>query len=1140
MRRRPNLEKLRSDSSFHGRLPREEPIGIKAVAFGIFDHAASTFSAEYERHAGSNDGIRFENETRWKKRALMIEIGVAPKAKGFRVSIELSNIVKIHRSSGGTSFYLHLRLAPRFETVTSDADGSGRQAAAQISAFDDEHATIAPYASKVLRVTLRDSREVRPFLLRIEATQSLPRVVSSRIHPEPSRRILATTLDELAAWMLLLELPLAFQIAKLLENGLIEPLKLLTLRAKIEDIVRVQGSARGERILVLFADSLVRLEELGDEPPAIEIVLSDDDEHGEERPGTDARSSQKRKRESAPDVGVARDARAKSIVLDSAESESDDDDVILPPSFISHDAASRTPHDLSSDELLALLDHAVTRSVVFAPLLALADASQLARHVTITQTGFILSGPTLESSNSIARRYGRPECFLRVAVRNEDGTLLGKGSGAIIDSRFKQIFRNGLVLGGRSWSFLAWSASALKSGVCFFVAPFEVGRVLHTPEVIHRDIGNFQGDPTARVPAKYFARISQAFTSSRPSFNLDSTQVLRIPELVADDGSLFSDGVGTISPSLAAEVVSALGIAVSNKKRTPTCFQVRIGGAKGMLQVDPALNGKTMALRPSQIKFQSEMSSLEIADIFPARAGFLNRPLIKVLEDLGVPAQAFLALQRAATSKVRKSRLELPAAIRLLEKWNLSHSSRLSSTLTFLARDRATSSTGFSNPFVSQCLDAAVVHVLRDIKYKARIPLPGCYNLVGVVDISDTLAEGEIYARVQRTDGKSEYLEGTVAISRSPTNHPGDVQLVRAVGKLPPGGGDRIRNLVNCVVFSARGKRSVPSMLAGGDLDGDLYLIITKDCGLVPQKTYPPAAYDAAPTTRLDRDATLDDGIDFFFDYLANDLTATVATRQLLLADHYSRGLLHPDCLKLAQLHSDCVDYVKSGTAVNLDAVPKIPLEMKERGGRPDFASIPGQDSYRSPRALGQLYREIDRYLDSIKPPALDPTLVDPLRSVTRSLLAIELPDGTRLAPDPPRELVEDFKSHLAPFATELAKLADLCHPPAQEAELFVRVLVKSRVERGDKLSLSNRGERVDALFELARTKIAGSGRGTKVELVRAWSAWIAAVASDEEHAVMGRKGKFGLRSWAFLALGVLADAVGRLERESVEVIVID
>lgn len=88
-----------------------------------------------------------------------------------------------------------------------------------------------------------------------------------------------------------------------------------------------------------------------------------------------------------------------------------------------------------------------------------------------------------------------------------------------------------------------------------------------------------------------------------------------------------------------------------------------------------------------------------------------------------------------------------------------------------------------------------------------------------------------------------------------------------------------------------------------------------------------PANYDPSPVKLLDREATLQDGADFFFDceltlqplfvqfelidslridpVIANDLTAHVASRQLRLADFYSEGLHHPDCLKLAQLHCE-------------------------------------------------------------------------------------------------------------------------------------------------------------------------------------------------------------------------------------------
>jgi len=43
----------------------------------------------------------------------------------------------------------------------------------------------------------------------------------------------------------------------------------------------------------------------------------------------------------------------------------------------------------------------------------------------------------------------------------------------------------------------------------------------------------------------------------------------------------------------------------------------------------------------------------------------------------------------------------------------------------------------------------------------------------------------------------------------------------------------------------------------------------------------------------------------------------------LQFADRYDEGVLHPDCLKLAQLASTAVDYSKTGIAVNVAEIPK-------------------------------------------------------------------------------------------------------------------------------------------------------------------------------------------------------------------------
>ncbi|GAA5874346.1 hypothetical protein JCM16303_005820 [Sporobolomyces ruberrimus] len=1145
--RRPNFRHLHSSgSSYQQRPPQEVPTGLKSITFGILE-GRDSFSAEWERAAGGNDGVYFRQEFKGKKEAMVIEIGDQARQNRIRVSVELQHVTRIQRNSGGKSFFFHLRFPPLLEILSGSSPAPQDQTVTQVAAFDADHARVAPFASKLLRLHLRDSREIDSFLVKLQK-RDLPRVISSRVETTANMRIREEVLDELSVWMRQLDLTVAFQIEKLIKNGLVDPLKLIGLTETIKDVVRVQGNKTAERILVLFADSLVRLEEIGEEK-LVEIVLSDEEDG--EVPETQSRKKRKLA-DSQPVLVVGNKTRPKPFDLelddddDDDDNEDEDDDVILPPEFLPVGvSAPLTPHDLTLDELTSLLRHAVNRSVVFAPLYADVDSSLLVRQITITPTSFVLGGPNLESSNSIARRYGRPEHFLRVAIRNEDGTLVDRDSTSIVLNRFKHLFRKGFEAGGRKWQFLAWASSSLKVGSCFFVSPFVKDGMLYTPEAIHRDIGNFTGDQTALIPAKYFARISQAFTSSRPSIILTPDQILHIPDLVASDGSLFSDGVGTISPGLASQVIIALGLKGTGVR--PNCFQVRIGGAKGMLQVDPTLKDQTIALRPSQIKFRSALYSLSIADTFVARTGFLNRPLVKLLEDLGVPTEVFVKLQRSATEKVRKSRAKLSSAIRLLEDWNLSHSSQLSDTLKFLDQSSKTSKSAFTNPFVAQCLDAAVIHVLRGIKFKARIPLLGCYNLVGVVDISGTLEEGHIYARIQHADGKTEYLKGTMAISRSPTNHPGDVRKVTAVGKLPPGTGARIRHLTNCVVFPAKGYRSLPSMLAGGDLDGDLYLVLTESSGLLPQKVVAPAAYDAAKPTRLGRESTIEDGIDFFFQYQACDLTSLVATRQLLLADFYAQGLFHRDCLKLAQLHSDCVDYVKSGTPVLFNEIPRIPAEMQARGGRPDFASFPGEDSYRSPRALGQLYRAID--IDDIKPPGLATTSVDPRRSLTLSLLSLQLPDGSRLPSKPSRQAIDNFKAILAPFCSELRKISELCHPPAKEEELFLHVLVKHKIERSDKLLLSNRGERTDELFRLVRKEIAGKDEITKARMFRAWAAWIAAIEADEEHAKNRNgsafakseyEGKFGLRSWALLALGVLSELVEKLGKEQIEVIIAD
>jgi len=116
--------------------------------------------------------------------------------------------------------------------------------------------------------------------------------------------------------------------------------------------------------------------------------------------------------------------------------------------------------------------------------------------------------------------------------------------------------------------------------------------------------------------------------------------------------------------------------------------------------------------------------------------------------------------------------------------------------------------------FYDRMVEITIHHVLRDLKHHARIPVDEGYTLVGVADIHDYLQEGEVFACVTIQETNSiHYLEGDVLVSRSPTIHPGDVQVVRAVGRPPLESPFVKEPLMNTIVFSVKGSKTFRILL---------------------------------------------------------------------------------------------------------------------------------------------------------------------------------------------------------------------------------------------------------------------------------------------------------------------------------------
>jgi RNA-dependent RNA polymerase len=260
-------------------------------------------------------------------------------------------------------------------------------------------------------------------------------------------------------------------------------------------------------------------------------------------------------------------------------------------------------------------------------------------------------------------------------------------------------------------------------------------------------------------PARYGARLAQAFSTTEESVKIEPEEMIKIPDIVSSSNSMFTDGVGLVSPEIAEEIWEIYTESRSKRSRrrlqTPSSYQIRLGGVKGMLCVDERLEGRVVCIRPSMNKFESPDRMVEIARAFDRpMAMYLNRPLIMLLETLNVPVEPIMELQNLAVRQTVDASKSLESAARLLEQNGLGTAFRMTSILLQLHKTDANlqsmrdSEQGIIS-FLKRLLKFAVNHVLRDLKYKARIPVPKAWTLVGVADEYGYLKENEIYGMLK-------------------------------------------------------------------------------------------------------------------------------------------------------------------------------------------------------------------------------------------------------------------------------------------------------------------------------------------------------------------------------------------------------
>ncbi|KAI3600948.1 hypothetical protein WG66_014877 [Moniliophthora roreri] len=1107
------------------------PISLERLQFG-WDCRDHVFSVEWDYPCLHGSALRFDAENRRiclqlasvQRTNPLADILESAFAELFpnlpqEVLVNFSTIdyVTCHRdSSGNPIIHLGLSTPPQFiqgqNPILDRPAPSLRYPFLRLSDADHRpHSEIAPYLSLELRLVCHTLTQLAKFEeLAIEAGLNI--TIQNEFYPVTRRGLFsASSISACFEWLKCLDFHVAFQIERLLLEGCVDPTEILELREDMDDLVetaRKRGTRKGDYITMVFR------------------------EFGQQAYGLCSSSS---------------GAQTLKQCFQKVKR--------------AHDRSSNTALISGRDD----------------------DGIFLCMHVQITPTGMIFDGPLPERSNRVIRQY-KPEHhhnFLRVSF-NDEGRLQLQFNREIdgddfVKRRVQPFFKEGLRVAGRVFYFLGYSQSALKEHAVYFMAPFrQDGKQVTTASVI-KSLGSFADLPfdsrLVYCPARYAARISQGFTATDPTTTEVENIVLDLPDIVSTDKNdnkwVHTDGVGTMSPEFARSIHAERQSRRRGRKRPLSEYtrvlQIRFLGSKGVLSVDHTLSGKTVCLRPSMVKFQGTPSKrIEIAKVFDKPGTlYLNRPLIMLLEGLGVPHTSFLKFQDMAVVDAERSIESFSRACSFLEGHGLGASFRIPSVLTNLPKLGVFGL--YEDTFYQKFMEYGKNHVLRLLKHRARIPVPGAWNLVGIADIHRYLRPGCIFACIKPIDqSRPIYLEGPVLVSRSPTIHPGDIQIVTAIGAPPPGSPFEQDDLANALVFATTDDRPLPSCLGGGDLDGDEYNVIPlntlPEFWIDRNRIQTPGEYPTAKRRELDRPCTMDDVADFVMEYITRDVLGMVSINWRILADQ--TDIFNPNCMKMAELHSLAVDYPKSGNPVPIQDIPKRSNEKLPDWYAPEtMYELDGSKYYPSQKAIGKLFRAItldapqnvvrsgrkqrrrayrdafEEELDELADDFIDLTVErhNPLYTAVETKVAefIDIDDSVdEEAKDHIKDLFQNYRSNLESICSANT-LASGPTAMLTEEEAVIGTIVANTSQTRKRLDhIRKLREQTDTLVRDVRESLAGDDDISPGEtLRRAFYAW--QVAEHFCH-IRSRPPPFGARSFWWVSLGAVFEGIREIEQEEI------
>ncbi|KAF4959413.1 hypothetical protein FSARC_10738 [Fusarium sarcochroum] len=436
--------------------------------------------------------------------------------------------------------------------------------------------------------------------------------------------------------------------------------------------------------------------------------------------------------------------------------------------------------------------------------------------------------------------------------------------------------RAGIKLNDVHYNFYGHSNSQLKSRSCFLMA--ELKENISTKV---EAMGDFTKMKTVGKKAK---RIGLLFSSATAVMTISPDRCEDVADVETAD-YVFTDGCGLIAPRLAQDLARRARILFRDNRYTPSVFQIRYRGYKGVVTVDPRM-GKQKAL----LKLRKSMKKFSGGD---------NHSFAVV----DYSKQDHFHLLSSAKTDFRDAFRFLSYINRpdLAERVLLDGSEKIKPQIHRLV-----------NVELGKMLNKRDQQRCRIFVQKSRL-------LFGVCDAWDVLKEGECAVKVTMEENGQPYaLKGTeVTVIRNPCLHPGDWQKFRVVER------PELSHLVDCIVFSTRGKRPAADLMSGGDLDGDQFFVCW-DQDLIPSTISTPALYPGGREPLLFRPITDDDRLVYFARYTNASLGQV---KNLYLDWARATGPMSAQCQELNRLFSQCVDGNRIKIPDKLRSPPKPPQD---------------------------------------------------------------------------------------------------------------------------------------------------------------------------------------------------------------------